>query len=90
MTGDLLFALLILLFGRAISRLLAGIIEGATSQSGAGRSLERGAQMVRDPVCGIFVVPGHALTAGEGDRRVYFCSEKCRTAYQTGKWDKQP
>lgn len=84
MTRFLLFILLILLFGHAIWRLLSGIIEGAALQPGAGRSLERGVQMVRDPVCGTFVVPSRALTVGEGDRIAYFCSEKCRAAYQAG------
>jgi len=35
-------------------------------------------KLVRDPVCGIFVVPGKALTSGSGGSTQYFCSEKCR------------
>ena len=35
-------------------------------------------KMVRDPVCGVFVVPGKALTSGSGGSTQYFCSEKCR------------
>ena len=35
-------------------------------------------KLVRDPVCGVFVVPGKALTRGSGASTQYFCSEKCR------------
>ena len=38
--------------------------------------------MVRDPVCGTFVVPDGALTIADGRARVYFCSEKCRDQYR--------
>jgi len=37
--------------------------------------------LVRDPVCGVFVVPGQALTSGAGSSAKYFCSEKCRRAW---------
>lgn len=80
----LLFVLLIMFVGRAVLRLLSGIVEGASTQPGGDRSLEQGVQMVRDPVCGTFVLPSRALTIGEGKRIVYFCSEKCRAAYREG------
>jgi YHS domain-containing protein len=35
-------------------------------------------KLVRDPVCGVYVVPTKALTAGSGSATKYFCSEKCR------------
>jgi YHS domain-containing protein len=81
MTRVLLFILLLLFLGRAILRLLSGIVEGASGEAGTGRSLERGVRMARDPVCGTFVVPSRALTAGNGNGVAYFCSEKCRAAY---------
>ena len=34
--------------------------------------------MVRDPVCGTFVLPDHALTIVDGRSRVFFCSGACR------------
>ena len=37
--------------------------------------------MVRDPICGTFVLPSRALSLGGGARIQYFCSEQCRTAY---------
>ena len=37
--------------------------------------------LVRDPVCGTFVLPSSALTSGSGSNTRYFCSEKCRQDY---------
>jgi YHS domain-containing protein len=37
--------------------------------------------MVRDPVCGTYVVPGRALELARGRETLYFCSEKCRDQY---------
>ena len=45
---------------------------------------QRSVGLVRDPVCGVFVVPGQALTAGTGSATRYFCSEDCRR-----KWVKK-
>jgi YHS domain-containing protein len=38
--------------------------------------------LARDPVCGTFVVPSRAVTAGSGSEIRFFCSEKCRRSYQ--------
>lgn len=35
----------------------------------------------RDPVCGAFVSPTHALKATIGGREQYFCSPACRDKY---------
>ena len=71
--------------GRAFWRLIDGIVDGISQASGAGRPgvPQRGVQMVRDPVCGTFLVPENALTLLDGRERVYFCSDKCRDAYRT-------
>ena len=37
--------------------------------------------LVRDPVCGTFVLPSKALTSGSGSNTRYFCSEKCRNDF---------
>jgi hypothetical protein len=39
--------------------------------------------MVRDPVCGTFVIPDGALSIGDGKARVHFCSETCRDKYRS-------
>jgi YHS domain-containing protein len=35
----------------------------------------------RDPVCGAFVSPTHALKASVGGREQYFCSAACRDKF---------
>ena len=72
-----LFLLLALFVARALWRLLDGIVQGAR-----GRSMpQRGVSMVRDPVCGTFVVPGR-ITIVEGRTTVSFCSEACKDKYR--------
>jgi hypothetical protein len=72
----LLWLILMALVVRALSRLVRGVLEGAGYRREVGPSQSVG--LVRDPVCGVFVVPGRALTAGTGSAVKYFCSEKCR------------
>jgi YHS domain-containing protein len=84
----LLLFLLIVFLLRAVSRLLRGVMEGATTaQSGRGRT--RGTQpapvkMIADPVCGTYVVPGKALQLARGGQTLYFCSDKCRDVWVNG------
>jgi YHS domain-containing protein len=75
----LLIFLLVMLVVRAAWRLLGGILEGASR--GNSRVPERGSRMVRDPVCGTFVVQSRALTATARGETAWFCSEDCR-----GRW----
>jgi len=65
---------------RAVWMLLKGVLEGAGYQQ-VGPT-QPSVKLVRDPVCGMFVAPTHALTAGSGTNVAYFCSEKCRQAWQ--------
>jgi len=73
---------------RAIWKLLQGIMTGLTAPA-AGPSPPRppgppgqGVQMVRDPVCGTYVVPARALSIRDGSQQVYFCSDACRDKYR--------
>jgi YHS domain-containing protein len=77
-----LFIILAFFIGRAFWRLLDGIVEGASRGSRGARVPQRGTQMVRDPVCGTFVVPDLALSLGDGSNTVYFCSDICRDKYK--------
>ena len=77
------FALLLVLFvflARAFWRLVDGIIEGLTGRG--GHVPARGTAMVRDPVCGTYILPDRAVTLADRSRRVYFCSATCRDKYQ--------
>lgn len=86
-------ALLLFLFfaflARAVWRLLIGVVQGASASPTPGASAGRArggtpsVKMVKDPVCGTFVVPGKALSLVVHGEPVYFCSEQCRSAYRT-------
>jgi YHS domain-containing protein len=86
--GIMLRYVLILVLGmlvlRALGKMLAGLIAGASP--GQGRRSgppARGVQMVRDPVCGTFLPPDTAVSLTERGGAVrYFCSEKCRDAFR--------
>ncbi|MFL6280831.1 MAG: hypothetical protein ACJ731_12015 [Vicinamibacterales bacterium] len=72
----ILWAILMIVVIRSVSRLLHGVFEGAGYTRGNAPQPSVG--LVRDPVCGVFVVPGRALSAGTGSATRYFCSETCR------------
>ena len=74
-----LFALLAFVLWRVGWRLLKGILEGMGYHRPGGAPNSVG--LVRDPVCGTFVLPSKALTSGSGTDTRFFCSEKCRQAY---------
>ena len=78
-----LYVILAFFIVRAFWRLLDGIVEGASGSRGrGGRAPQRGVQMVRDPVCGTFVVRDRALTLSDGRTEVFFCSDACRDTYR--------
>ena len=77
----ILWAILIVLVARSLSRLLRGVLEGAGYTR--DRAPHPSVGLVRDPVCGVFVVPGRALSEGTGSATRYFCSEDCRRKWVT-------
>jgi YHS domain-containing protein len=89
LTRILLWGLLLLLIFRALGRLIRGIAQGADSASDAGPrrgasrppAPVRGEAMVRDPVCGTYVVPSRAVTAKTPDGVQHFCSDACRQKF---------
>jgi uncharacterized protein len=38
-------------------------------------------EMVQDPVCGVYVACGKAISAVVDGKTVYFCSKECRDRY---------
>ena len=76
-----LLILLLIFLARAFWRVVDGIIEGVTGRP-RSRSPRRGAQMVRDPVCGTFVVADRALSLTDSGTTVHFCSDACRDKYK--------
>ena len=71
----LLLASLVL---RSLVRLLRGVSEGMRPPAPKPPAA---VPLVRDPVCGTYVVPTNALSAGTGSQMKFFCSENCRRAY---------
>jgi YHS domain-containing protein len=66
----------------ALSRFFGGILEGMRGSATTSRAPARGVQMVRDPVCGTFIVADRAVSISEGRQQVYFCSDRCRDKYR--------
>jgi YHS domain-containing protein len=74
----LLWVVLVFVVARLAWRLIGGVFQGMGYQQGSGKE---SVGLVRDPICGMFVVPSNALTSGSGSATRYFCSEKCRQEY---------
>lgn len=79
MTGLILKILLAIIVARLVWKFVRAVLEGAGYVPTHQRS---SVGLVRDPVCGVFVVPSQALTAGDGAQTRYFCSEKCRAEWR--------
>ena len=80
----LLFLILGIIVARAFWRLVDGIVAGVSGRpdAGSGHVPRQGVHMVRDPVCGTFLLPDRALVLGDGRSRVFFCSDTCRDKYR--------
>jgi YHS domain-containing protein len=82
-------ALLLILFvvlGRTFWRIIDGLVEGITGRTRTGVPQQgvpqQGVPMVRDPVCGTFVLPERAVSLSDGRTRLFFCSDACRDKYR--------
>jgi YHS domain-containing protein len=76
----ILMSILLTLVARAVMRFFGGVIEGA---SGPPRPrVPPPAKMVKDPVCGTYVVQSRALVASRGGETAWFCSAECQQAWQ--------
>jgi hypothetical protein len=79
-----LYAVLLTLLARAMLRLWRGMSEGFSGRP-VGNVPERGVQMVRDPVCGMFLLPERAVTLSVGREQIHFCSATCRDKYRASR-----
>jgi YHS domain-containing protein len=77
--GWILRLVLIWLVIRALLRLARGIAAGLREAASPPPAVP----LVRDPVCGTFVVAANAPSFGTGAQMRFFCSEKCRRMYQS-------
>jgi YHS domain-containing protein len=78
MAGWILKLVLLYLVVRAIMRIVRGVIDGVRGPAAPPAAVG----LVRDPICGTFVVPSTALVLRTGADTWFFCSEKCLRAYQ--------
>jgi len=86
MIGWLLRFILLLIVIRLVWRFVAGMIEGARPPARVSRGGQGSAvPLVRDPVCGTYVVRDRALTSGSGANQHFFCSDRCRDEWQHGQ-----
>src|SRR5262249_25454759 len=78
-----LLLILIVFIARAFWRVVDGVLEGMRGGRSVapGTSPSRSVPMVRDPVCGTFVVPERAVSALSDGRQWHFCPTGCRDAF---------
>ena len=79
-----LLLVLFILIARTFWRVVDNVIVAASGRPPDERGAPplRGAKMVRDPICGTFVLPERAVSIAGGRGRVYFCSDACRDRYR--------
>jgi YHS domain-containing protein len=78
-----LFIVLGIVVARAFWRLVDGVLDGVRGQPrGKSQVPSRGVAMVRDPVCGTFVLPDRTRMISDGRTQVFFCSDRCRDQYR--------
>lgn len=93
MIGWLLRILLVFFLVRAVMLVVGGLVRGLVgaasvpdrqpgrtggAKAGNGRS---NGTLVQDPVCGTYVLQDRALTLKTSGGTAFFCSERCRSAY---------
>jgi hypothetical protein len=76
-----LFLALAVFVARALWKFYDNFVEGLRGQPPRSEP-HRAVQMVRDPVCGTFVLPDRAVTLTHGSRQLFFCSTTCRDKYR--------
>ncbi len=81
MTRFILYAVLILVLYWRLRAFFRAIGQGLGVRRGPSRPVEEGVRMVRDPICGTFVIPGDALAVRDAGGLHHFCSDKCRDAF---------
>ena len=91
MLGWLLRLLLVFLLVRAVILVVGGLIRGllgaaqapgepGPSTGGAPVARSHGT-LVQDPVCGTYILQERALAMETTGGTAFFCSERCRSAY---------
>jgi len=77
----ILWAILLYVVCRMAWKVLKSVLEGMGYHPPGSVAGAASVGLVRDPVCGTFIMPSKALTTGTGSNTRYFCSDKCRADY---------
>ena len=83
MLGWIVRIIIILIILRLLWRMIMGPMRRPRAERRNGK---KSMPLVRDPVCGTYLLPDRAIKVGSGDETLYFCSEACRAKYH----DRQP
>ncbi|MBI4485296.1 MAG: YHS domain-containing protein [Acidobacteria bacterium] len=78
----ILLIVLFILIARAFWRVVDGVIEGLGGKARTPVHPAPGVPMVRDPVCGTFVLPDRAVSLTSHRQQLFFCSTACRDKYR--------
>ena len=60
----------------------AGMTGARSTAAGAPEQSPKSVPLVKDPVCGTYVEPSHAVSTRTGSTVHYFCSETCRRTFR--------
>ena len=75
---------LITVIARTFWRVVGAIMDGLRGGP-AGRAPDRRGVLVRDPVCGTYVLQDRAVTVMQNGQPIFFCSDACRDHYSRGR-----
>ena len=75
---------LIVIVARTFWRVVGAVIEGLQGGQ-AGAPSDRRGVLVRDPVCGTYILQDRAVVAMRNGQPVFFCSDACRDQYSRGR-----
>ena len=78
----ILLVVLLIVIARAFWRVVDGVLEGLGGKTRTPVQPSAGVPMVRDPVCGTFVLPDRAVTLTTHRQQLFFCSTACRDKYR--------
>jgi YHS domain-containing protein len=77
-------AVLVLMWLTAAVAVLFPLLRRPLSRGTGGAEGSRRDELVKDPVCGTYVVRARAVTRDEGGSPRYFCSTDCARRYLSG------
>ena len=83
--GWVIRVLVVALILRAVVSFVRGLasgVKGSRSAATGDPGPLRSVPLVKDPVCGTYVEPSHAVSTRTGSTVHYFCSETCRRTFR--------